>query len=500
MARLILFIFLTLSLIWAQDPLQGIREFLQREGYVVKVEAQRVLIDLGKDRARKGEEFYILREGADIVHPVTKRVIGKEVQKVGRLVVEDVQDGFSHAKVLEGSPKEGDRIRLRAEEICFDGSDEWYFKLSSVIENLQKKKECTYAIREFKDGIGVEFRGSPLTYVAFPKQVPASIGGRVSPEDISLLAKPRLLKALPSVPSSADLCEFVSGKEFLVVLYSNRIEVYELLKNDLVKRSEYSLPAGVGVGVQCAKISPNLEYLLVNMVSGDSPSSIVMKAVGDTLAVVQRNIPYFLSVLDKRRPTETFVGQRFSFRDRFGQTVRLSFEGERIKEVGAFLPPRGFRVDSAFYYNDYLVFTDTLGRVRVFRGDGEVLSTEEGFGGSYNFIEIPLEQGRLNFVLNPKGSVVKFLDFQFALVIKNHAGMAQRFFDILKYNRGELFLIGERRKDLLFVKPLRGGTLEEAVQAVLTTRDGRILVITGKTGTLTIQNRGEVYELELKLL
>lgn len=499
MARLIMLIFLTLSLTWAQDPLQSIREIFQREGYVVRVEAQRVLIDLGKDRVRKGEEFYILREGADIVHPVTKRVIGKEIQRVGRLVVEDVQDGFSYAKVVEGSTKEGDRIRLKAEDVCFDGSDEWYFKLSSVIENLQKKKECTYAIREFKDGIGTEFRGSPLTFVTFPRLVPTG-EGRISPEDISLLAKPRLLKALPSVPSSADLCEFVTGKEFLVVLYSNRIEVYELLKNDLLKRSEYSLPAGVGVGVQCAKLSGSQEYLIVNMVSGDSPSSIVMKAVGDTLAVVQRNIPYFMSVLDKRRPVETFVGQRFSFRDRFGQTVKLSFEGERVREVGAFLPPRGFRIDSAFYYKDYLVFTDSLGRVRVFKGDTEVFSTEEGFGGSYNVIEIPLEQGRFNFVLNPKGSVVKFLDFQFALVIKNHAGIAQRFFDIIKYNRGELFLIGERRKDLLFVKSLRGGALEEAVQAVLTTRDGRILVITGRTGTLTIQNRGEVYELELKLL
>ena len=78
--------------------------------------------------------------------------------------------------------------------------------------------------------------------------------------------------------------------------------------------------------------------------------------------------------------------------------------------------------------------------------------------------------------------------------------MVQRFLDILKYSRGELFILGEKRKDLIFIKPLRGGNFEEAIQAVLTTKDGRILVITGRTGTLAIQNRGDVYEVELRAL
>ncbi|MFN3870995.1 MAG: hypothetical protein ACK4MW_05885, partial [Aquificaceae bacterium] len=161
---------------------------------------------------------------------------------------------------------------------------------------------------------------------------------------------------------------------------------------------------------------------------------------------------------------------------------------------------RGFRVDSAFSFGEYLIFTDSTGRVRVFKGDSEVFSTDEGFGGSYTHVEIPLEQGKMNFVFNPKGAQVKFLDFSFALVIKNHTGVVQRFLDILKYTRGELFVLGEKRKDLVFLKPLRGGNFEESIQVVLTTKDGRILVITGRTGTLAIQNRGDVYELELRAL
>ena len=497
---LILIFFFSVS-VWAQDALQGLKDFFQREGYVVKVEGNRVIIDLGREKVRIGEEFAILREGREIVHPITKQVIGRESQQVGVLRVEEVQDNFSYAKLIEGSPREGDRIRLLAKDVCFEGSEEWFFKLRSVLPELKREKACTYTIKELKDGIGVEYRNSPVAFFQTQQAVVQGIE-RASLEDINLLARPRLLRALPSLPLSEDLCDLTgTGKEFLVVLFSGRVEVYELLKNDLVKRFDYSLPAGVPVGLRCGKIgADNRDLVLVNMVSGDSANSLILRSVGDSLVPVRRNIPYIMSVLDKSRPKETFIGQRFNFRDRFGQTVRLSLEGENLRETGAFLAPRGFRIDSAFYFGDYLVFTDSIGRVRVYRGDTEVFSTEEGFGGSYTLVEIPLEQGKVNFIFNPPGTGARFLNFNMAFVVKNHTGIVQRFLDIVKYSRGELFVIGERRKDLVFIRPIRGGNFEESVQAVLTTKDGRVLVLTGRTGTLAIQNRGEVYELELRAL
>ncbi len=502
MGRIVLiFIFFFSVSVWAQDTLQGLKDFFHREGYVVKVDGNRVLIDLGKEKVRVGEEFMILREGKEIVHPITKQVIGRESQQVGVLRVEEVQDNFSYARLIEGSPREGDRIRLLAKDVCFDGSEDWFFKLRSVLPELKREKTCTYTIKELKDGIGVEYRNSPVAFFQTQQAVVQGIE-RASLEDINLLARPRLLKPLTSLPLSADLCDLTgTGKEFLLVLFSGRIEVYELLKNDLVKRFDYSLPAGAPIGLRCGKITGDgRDLVLVNMISGDSPNSLILRAVGDSLVPIRRNIPYLMGVLDKNRPKETFVGQRFTFRDRFGQTVRLSLEGENLRETGAFLAPRGFRIDSAFYFGDHLVFTDSTGRVRVFRGDAEVFSTEEGFGSSYTLVEIPLEQGKVNFIFNPPGTKAKFLNFNMAFVVKNHTGVVQRFLDIVKYSRGELFIIGERRKDLVFIRPIRGGNFEEAVQAVLTTRDGRILVLTGRTGTLTIQNRGEVYELELRAL
>lgn len=502
MGRLVIALIFFLSVnVWAQDALQGIRDFFQREGYVVKVEGGRAIIDLGRDKVRIGEEFTVIREGREIIHPITKQVIGREKENVGRLRVEEVQDTFSYARILEGSAKEGDRIKIRTVDVCFEGSEEGFFKIRSILPELKKEKTCTYTIKELKDGIGVEYKGSPVAFFQVQQAVIPTLE-RAGLEDLNLLARAKLIRPLPSIPLSADLCDLTgTGKEFLVVLFSGKLEVYELLKNDLVKRFEYGLPAGVPVGLQCGKITDeNKDLVLVNMVSGDSASSLILKTVGDSFVPVRRNIPYLMGVLDKRRPKETFVGQRFNFRDRFGQTVRLSLEGENLKETGAFLAPRGFRVDSAFYFGDYLVFTDTTGRVRVFRGESEVFSTEEGFGGSYTLVEIPFEQGKLNFIFNPKGASVRLLNFNMALVIKNHTGMVQRFLDIVKYSRGEIFIVGERRKDLVFIKQIRGGNFEESVQAVLATKDGRILVLTGRTGTLTIQNRGEVYELELRAL
>lgn len=496
---LIIFLLLVPFLAWAQEAFEGVKEFFQRGGYIVKVEAQRVIVDLGRDKVRIGEEFDVIREGKEIVHPITKQVIGKERERVGSIRIEEVFDGFSYGRLLEGDAKEGERIKLRAENLCFEGKEDTFFKIKALLPELKREPPCIYTIKEMKDGIGVEYKNNPVAF--FRSLAPAGIE-RTSLEDINLLGRSRLLLSLPTLPISSDVCDITgTGREFLIVLFPGRISVYELVKKDIVKRFDYPLPAGVAVGIQCGRIGEgNQDLVLVNMVSGDTASSVILKSVGDSFVPVVRNIPYFMGILNKERAKETFVGQRYDFRNQFGQAVRLSLEGDRLRELGAFLAPRGFRVDSAFYFDDYLIFTDSNGRIRVFKGDGEVFSTEEGFGGSYSYVEIPLEQGKMNFVFNPRGAQVNFLNFRMAFIIKNHAGVVQRFLDILKYTRGEIFVLGEKRKDLLFIKPLRGANFEEALQGILTTRDGRILVITGRTGTFTIRNRGEIYELELRSL
>ncbi|MFN3813739.1 MAG: hypothetical protein ACK4SM_03860, partial [Aquificaceae bacterium] len=324
---------------------------------------------------------------------------------------------------------------------------------------------------------------------------------KASVQDLKLLARSKFVKSLPSIPISADVGDLMgNGKDHLVVLYWGRVEVYELLKNDVVKRASYSLPAGTPVSISVGRIGQEgKDLIIVNMISGDRASSLILKMVGDSLLPVQKDIPYLMSLLDKSRPKETFVGQRFDFDNRFGQTLKLSLDGDKLKEEGMFPAPRGFRIDSAFYYGNYLVFTDSSGRVRVFDGNDEVFSSDDGFGGSYSYVEMSVGGVKMNHVFNPKGTVGEFLGFKVAFVIKNYSNPIQRFLDIIKYSKGELFLLGEQKKDLIFLKQLMGGALEEAIQSVVFTKDGRIFVLVGKMGTVPVQNRGELYKIEIKV-
>jgi hypothetical protein len=278
------------------------------------------------------------------------------------------------------------------------------------------------------------------------------------------------------------------------------VEVYEILTRDILLKASYPLPAGVAVSLTTAKVGDDKrDYILVSMVSGGRASSVILKVVGGVFVPVVKDVPYLLGVLDKSRPKETFLGQRFETGKGFGNVVRLSLEGDRLRETGAFLAPRGFRIDSAFYYKNYLVFVDSSGRLKVFEGDSEVYSSEVGFDGSYASVELTVE-GRGNFVFYPKAGVVNVLNFNFALVPKNTAGSILKFLNVLKFSRGELVMLGEKKKSLISSKTVRGSEFVEAIQSVVSTRDGRVFVITGRVGTIPVQNKGELYELEFRLL
>lgn len=493
--------FLVLSLTAFADWKDDLRAFFQRSGYVVGVRNNEVLLDMGKQLVREGEELKVLREGGEIKHPVTGQVLGREETVVAVVRVVSVKENYSVAKVEKGRDiKVGDRVKVDAQAVCYEGSEEGFFKVSSVLENVKRGKDCRYVIKEFPDGFGVELEGRPIAF--FQSQGTQILQPRATIQDINILVRSKYVKQLPGIPISADTGDlYGNGKDNLVVLYQGRLEVYEMAKNDLIRRSSFSLPAGTAVSVYVAPLGrEKTAYVIVNMISGGKASSLILKAVGDSLIPVVKDIPYLMAVLDKNRPTETFVGQSFSSDEMWGKVVKLSLEGGVLKEAGNFPAPRGFRIDGAFYYGHYLLFTDSSGRVRVFDGDNEVFSTEDIAGGSYSYVELNIGESKLNLLFYPRGVVAKVLDFNVALVPRNVRSEVFKFLDVVKFSRGELFLLGEKGKDLIVMKSLRGGNWEEAIQAVVTTRDGRVFVLTGRTGTVPVQNRGDVYELEFRLL
>ncbi len=84
------------------------------KGYVIKVDADQLTLDLGRSNGvKKGMKCYAYREGAPIIHPVTKKVIGKMIDVLSEVQLMEVYDQFSTAKIIkerDGKPGVGDMV------------------------------------------------------------------------------------------------------------------------------------------------------------------------------------------------------------------------------------------------------------------------------------------------------------------------------------------------------------------------------------------------------
>ncbi len=496
MRRLLLFLLFTISLSLGED-ISGLKDFFNRQGYVVERLDGKVILDLGKGRVSVGEVFKVVRGGKEIVHPVTGEVLGKMDEEVGKVRISEVKDKFSVAEILEDKGiSKGDRVRLDYGSVCYVGGEEGYFKVSSLVGEVRRGEGCDYVIKEFEEGFGVEFNGKAVAFFEKPRPVVVQKPAPVE-KDFELDAK--LVFTFPSLPLSADVCDLLgNGKEYLAVLFESELKIYEVLEKNLVDYATVRLPSGYPVSVQCARLDGKRDLMLVNIVSGGEMSSAIVKVVGGSPVVVKENVPYFLAILDKSRPAETFVGQRFDSRNLWGEVKRLKLVGDDIVEEGDFKVPPGFRADSAIMLNDTLVFTDTDGYLRVFEGDKLVFSKED-FGGSYTTAELPeAYEDESKYVFNPRPFLFSIGGRTYFGVIRNVSGPVYRFLDVTKFSEGELYALTKDRKGAYELKKIRGKKFEEAIQAVSGTGGDKLFLITGRTGTLPLQNRGDLFRIEIR--
>ncbi|HEY6000218.1 MAG TPA: hypothetical protein VI078_13095, partial [bacterium] len=95
--------------------------FPPAQGYVVSAGGGEVFVDLAeKDLMRPGMELQLYRPGAEMVHPVTKQVLGTFETDLGYLRLTEVRDTWSRGKVeAAGSAAvaAGDRVRMSARRL-----------------------------------------------------------------------------------------------------------------------------------------------------------------------------------------------------------------------------------------------------------------------------------------------------------------------------------------------------------------------------------------------
>lgn len=94
--------------------------FPKVQGGVTAVQGDRLTLALGeKHGLMPGMELTLWRDGRDILHPVTKAVIGRAEDEVGTIAVVSVKDTTSIAVMKKQlkAPREGDRARITPKKI-----------------------------------------------------------------------------------------------------------------------------------------------------------------------------------------------------------------------------------------------------------------------------------------------------------------------------------------------------------------------------------------------
>jgi len=110
----------TAEIITAQDEIsartsiQDLRDMINRlalkisqdlplvEGYVISVGGDRLTLDIGSDNGlKKGMKCIVYQEGKEIIHPMTKKVLGKETEELGEIKLNQVFPEYSVGQVIK---------------------------------------------------------------------------------------------------------------------------------------------------------------------------------------------------------------------------------------------------------------------------------------------------------------------------------------------------------------------------------------------------------------
>ena len=72
------------------------------EGYVISVDGDRLTLDIGTNKGlKKGMKCIVYKEGKEIIHPMTKKVLGRETEELGEIKLVQVYPEYSVGHVIK---------------------------------------------------------------------------------------------------------------------------------------------------------------------------------------------------------------------------------------------------------------------------------------------------------------------------------------------------------------------------------------------------------------
>jgi len=379
-------------------------------GVITKVEGKTGFVNIGvKDAVRKGMRCTVVREEAPFRHPVTKELLGKMESFIGRLEIREVAVDSAVAEIVEGDPKEGDKIRIseipvnilfcQSKGVDWQIADSYYRRLKAtgrfnIIDTAVETEDPAEVIREAKRlqadvALLLTAKKTDKGVFLTRKLFWASDGSKFDEADTAVdaafakeMTYGEQFITLPSqeaflhlnAPGGAKLltvCDIDGdGKEELILSSGKDIAVYAY--------DAELHPAFGGIGIKGSAEDDHLwidsidlnkngrEEIIVTSMKGDTVVSSIYEYNGNEFILLYKN-DMFLRKID-----DSLMAQAYSRNYGFdGEIFTMRWEGE-YKKGTAVAFPEGV----ALY--DFIYFEDPKAGTLLLSHD------EEGFFSAYD--------------------------------------------------------------------------------------------------------------------
>jgi len=486
--------------------LEDIEKFLTARCTVIsKVSPNTVICDKGLPYFKVGLPVDIYR-GNYVKNPLTGKKVFVLIEEDGKgVVVKSFKTNSIIGLREDKGVSVGDVAIFSYDKICFEGSNIYLEKLQKDLP-VVKGSNCEWVVKETPNGFEVLYNGNEVFFTE--KELPTyayAPSERISLRDLTIFVKPLELKTFKDIPVGLDVVK-VKNTDFLVVGFSDRLAIYQVVGNSVTSISVLPTPVGQLVDVYLLKYKGSV-YIIGNAFTSDAePVSFVAKLVGGDAVVIQQNIPYVIGVLRKGEHPLIAVQE---FKNGFGKVYSAKFTPKGI-EVGKELKvPNGFRVDTAIYSSDgELVFIDNGGTLKIYKGSfgsgfEHFMDVEGNFGTSYTYVSIPSVVGDTSFrkVFFPPHLVeVQLFGFKGFLVAENkRKNIVPLLGDsFLKLNGGRLVFVAKTPKGIYEKKYFRGFEFSDSLQGIALDENGNPFAVSGYRNPFLFQRGGSLYKLRFK--
>jgi len=412
-------------------------------GYLVMPLDGEYLIDLDVSHGlRVGDLLSVVEPGENIVHPITKEVIGSLDKVKAVLKVTRVKSGYSYARRISGTETltKGEKIRrfadLTAALYAPQLQDEdFYDRLREKLPELEwqghfqvapdsgeeSKVDLTFILDEqtlrLRDRNGEQLRSFTMPMVE--KSQSAVSAAAQSAKAVNLPGDGAAAVILPDTPGLVDfghlnkldafpkrvlMASFHKIQDRLLVatVAGSWVRVFEVADR---LRPIGAIQVGEGTVVplavnwwQPAPDGPH--YVAVTAISvikksfgnieETRMSGVVYQYDGKTLAPVASQVPFFLGTLDRNGDgqPEILLGQEFDWQQVHGRIFELTLEDRELrKDKPSFPLPKRFALPGSTMADldgdgqpEFIAVSNS--ELTIFSGDSEVYESSGQMGGS----------------------------------------------------------------------------------------------------------------------